>query len=185
MKPATRRPLDSSTEARAGAAVAAAALTTTTATTTDAGPQALTDVVLELFRTNGSLIAWGDQLVGPLDLTSARWQMLGAIALSTVPLTAPQLGEAMGVTRQGAQKQLNLLVDGGLVGQLPNPHHQRSPLYVLSPKGRALYARVDALWSRHARRLASGMRVRDLEIARRVLGALRTKLDGTEAGGIR
>ena len=70
---------------------------------------AITQLTLTVFRLNGMLLHWGDQVVEPLGLTSARWQMLGALALASTPLTAPQVGEAMGVTRQGAQKQLNLL----------------------------------------------------------------------------
>ena len=69
--------------------------------------------------------AWGDAFVGPFGLTSARWQMLGALAFSEVPLTAPQIADRMGVTRQGAQKQLNLLREAHLVQTLPNPGHRR------------------------------------------------------------
>ena len=44
--------------------------------------RALTGLVIEVFRLNGDLLAAGDALVGDLGLTSARWQVLGAIALS-------------------------------------------------------------------------------------------------------
>ena len=121
----------------------------------DLGPVAITQLVLTVFHLNGVLLHWGDQLVAPLGLTSARWQMLGAIALADTPLTSPQVGEAMGVTRQGAQKQLNLLLEQGLVEACPNPTHRRSPLYVLTPLGVALYGKVDALWTAQAAELAS------------------------------
>ena len=39
----------------------------------------LTDLVLEVFRLNGRMIASGDSLVAKIGLTSARWQVLGAI----------------------------------------------------------------------------------------------------------
>src|SRR5262249_26231026 len=106
-------------------------------------PQGLTDVILLIFRVNGQLLAAGDRLVEHLRLTSARWQMLGAVALSSSPRTAPQLAAAMGVTRQGAQKQLNLLLEGGLVTAEPNPGHARSPFYVLTRKGESLYAATE------------------------------------------
>ena len=111
------------------------------------GVAALTGLTLTVFRLHGALLQWGDKLVEPLGLTSARWQMLGAMALAGEPLTAPQIGNAMGVTRQGAQKQLNLLLELGLVAARPNPAHQRSPLYALTPDGSRLYARADALWN--------------------------------------
>ena len=119
------------------------------------GATAVTRLALSVFRLNGVLLHWGDQLVAPLGLTSARWQMLGAVALADAPLTAPQVGEAMGVTRQGAQKQLSLLLEQGLVEARPNPAHRRSPLYALTPQGLALYGNADALWTAQAAELAS------------------------------
>jgi len=40
---------------------------------------ALTDLMLDLFRLNSLLLTSGDRLVAGLGLTSARWQILGAI----------------------------------------------------------------------------------------------------------
>ncbi|MGO3869749.1 MarR family transcriptional regulator [Alcaligenes faecalis] len=119
------------------------------------GALAVTQLALTVFRLNGVLLHWGDQLVAPIGLTSARWQMLGAIALAGTPLTAPQIGEAMGVTRQGAQKQLNLLLEQGLVEAHQNPAHRRSPLYALTPHGLTLYRKADATWTAYAAELAA------------------------------
>jgi hypothetical protein len=47
---------------------------------------AVTQLVLETFRLNGCLLIAGDALVADIGLTSARWQVLGAIALSPMPL---------------------------------------------------------------------------------------------------
>ena len=49
---------------------------------------AVTDLVLEIFRLNGCLIASGDALVAKIGLTSARWQVLGAIAMQAGPAPA-------------------------------------------------------------------------------------------------
>ena len=116
---------------------------------------AVTQLVLAVFRLNGVLLHWGDQLVAPLGLTSARWQMLGAIHLAGAPLTAPQIADAMGVSRQGAQKQLNLLLEQHLVQTHDNPAHRRSDLYALTDEGLALYQRADAVWTIQARDLAT------------------------------
>ncbi len=116
----------------------------------DTTVQTLTDLTLTVFRLNGALLQWGDRLVEPLGLTSARWQMLGAIALARAPLSAPQVGESMGVSRQGAQKQLNLLVEQGLVESFANPAHRRSPLYRLTARGQHRYERAQALWRTRA-----------------------------------
>lgn len=139
---------------------------------TAANSATVTRLTLTVFRLNGALLHWGDRLVEPLGLTSARWQMLGAIALATTPQTAPQIGETMGVTRQGAQKQLNLLAEQGLVEARPNPAHRRSPLYALTPRGLALYRRADALWVAQAAELATLIPTTHARAAIRALGAL-------------
>ncbi len=75
----------------------------------------ISETVVALFQTNGKMLEWGDAFTAPFGLTSARWQILGAIAWAGQKQTAPQIAEQMGVSRQGAQKQLNLLTDDGLI----------------------------------------------------------------------
>ena len=141
---------------------------------------AVTRLALSVFRLNGLLLHWGDRLVQPLGLTSARWQMLGAIALAGAPQTAPQLADAMGVTRQGAQKQLDLLLAQDLVADQPNPAHRRSPLYALTAQGRAVYQQVDTLWTAQASALAARLAARlaapDVAAAQAALDTLATDL---------
>ena len=141
------------------------------------GAVVVTQLALCVFRLNGVLLHWGDQLVAPLGLTSARWQMLGAIALAGRPLTSPQVGEAMGVTRQGAQKQLNMLLEQGLVEARPNPAHLRSPLYALTPQGLALYRKADAIWSAQAVELASLIPAAEASTTTRTLESMLRELE--------
>ena len=136
----------------------------------------LTEIVLLVFRVNGRLLAAGDRLVGELGLTSARWQMLGAVALADRPQTAPQLAARMGVTRQAAQKQLDLLIEDGLVAPEANPGHARSPLYVLTRKGTSVYAATERVQTAWARRLADGLSIRDLETTKQLLDDLSNRL---------
>lgn len=144
--------------------------------------QQLSDVILTVFRLHGALMAWGDAFVSPEGLTSARWQMLGALALAQQPLTAPQVAASMGVTRQGAQKQLNLLAQDGLVEALPNPRHQRSPLFVLTPRGQRAYAGIDERWRAHAQRVARVFSQSDLDAATDVLTELMQAYASGEPG---
>lgn len=120
----------------------------------ESGAAAVTQMAMAVFRLNGALLRWGDQIVASLGLTSARWQILGAIALADAPLAAPQVSDAMGVTRQGAQKQLNLLLNQGLVEAQSNTANRRSPLFALTPQGLALYREAEALWSAYADQLS-------------------------------
>lgn len=138
----------------------------------------VTRVIIGVFRLNGRLLRAGDNLVRPLGLTSARWQMLGAVGKTERPQTAPQLADAMGVTRQGAQKQLDLLVEYGLLKPRPNPGHLRSPLYELTRAGRETYQATLETQQAWAERLAQGLTEGELESATRVLSALESALRG-------
>ncbi len=132
----------------------------------------LTVLVLAVFRANGTMVQWGDHFAVPFGLTSARWQVLGALALSDQPLSAPRIAESMGVTRQGAQKQLNLLLDEGLIERLPNPSNMRSPLYRLSAAGQRRYREVEASWKKHTRSLRQHLIDPEIDVANKVLTRL-------------
>lgn len=137
-----------------------------------APPDDFTTVILQIFRTNGQMIAWGDSFAAPFDITSARWQMLGALAVSPMALTAPQIAFNMGVTRQGAQKQLNLLLDEELVQKQPNPYHKRSPFYQLTNKGQTLYQHVAAEWNQHAQKVRQRFSTQELTTTLKVLNRI-------------
>src|SRR5271165_6011733 len=102
---------------------------------TRAARDALTELVLEVFRLNGELLAAGDALVGDIGLTSARWQVLGAIALTPVPLPVAHLARNMGLARQSVQRVVGEMRNDGLVQYAPNRHHRRAKLVLLTDKG--------------------------------------------------
>jgi DNA-binding MarR family transcriptional regulator len=137
----------------------------------------LTDIMLVVFRVNGRLLEKGDQMVEPLNLTSARWQVLGAVSLSGKPLSAPQVAEAMGITRQGAQKQLNKLEEEGFLEQRPNPRHERSPHYVLTKLGSRTIAATMSLQKTWSNGLASNLSLQDLKNTLQTLNAVYERLD--------
>ena len=137
----------------------------------------LTDIMLAVFRVNGRLLEKGDQLVEPLHLTSARWQVLGAISLSGRSLSAPQVADAMGVTRQGAQKQLNKLGEEGFLEQLPNPRHERSPLYALTKRGNEAISTTMSLQKTWADGLSVSLSLQDLKNTLQTLTAVYERLD--------
>lgn len=137
----------------------------------------LTDIMLTVFRVNGRLLEKGDQLVEPLNLTSARWQVMGAVALAGKPLSTPQIAEAMGITRQGAQKQLNMLEEGGLVEQRPNPRHERSPLYALTKLGNRTFTEAMTLETAWANALVVGLSLQNLKKTLQTLNTVYKRLD--------
>ena len=141
----------------------------------------LTAIALSVFRLNGQLIEWGNHFSQSHGLTSARWQVLGAISLATQPPSIPQIAAAMGVTRQGVLKQINLLAEEGLVEPRLNPAHKRSSLYALTAKGHAAYQALDQRWREHVRDMSAEFSVPDLDAAIRVLSAMSNIHDTDES----
>ncbi len=104
--------------------------------------QLFTELVIEIFKVSGALVAEGDRLTAEHDLTSARWKILGAIARSDTPLTVPQIARSMGQTRQAVQRLVEVMNTDGLLELLDNPNHKRARLVTLSEMGNKAYAEV-------------------------------------------
>lgn len=149
------------------------------AKTSSTKSEALTEIMLEIFRLNARLLEKGNQMVTPLGMTSARWQVLGAIALSGKAVSCPQIAAAMGVTRQGAQKQLNLALDDQLVTAHDNPRNFRSPLYELTTAGNEAYGKAMALQAVWSKALARGITLSDWQTTLTVLRELDARLRST------
>ena len=138
---------------------------------------ALTDLILTLFRANNRTLAWGDRLVAPLGLTSARWQVMGTIVAAERPQPVAWLARDLGANRQNVQRIVNDLHRDGLVAFTPNPHHRRAQLVVLTERGQRAYNEAIRLYDPSVNQLADGLEVADIETARRVMDALRTRLE--------
>lgn len=130
---------------------------------------ALTHLILETFRLNGALLSFGDALVRDLGLTSARWQVLGAVALAARPLTVAQIARRMGLSRQAVQRVANDLEAEGLAEFTENPDHKRAKLLALTAQGRTAYAEADARQSAWVNALGAGLDTRAVEDAVRLM----------------
>lgn len=103
-------------------------------------------LTLETFRLNGALIALGDAVAAPVGLTSARWQVMGAIAEARGALPVSGLARNMGLVRQSVQRIVDELNALSLVSFEPNPHHRRAKLVQLTDQGAALFEEVNTRW---------------------------------------
>jgi DNA-binding MarR family transcriptional regulator len=138
---------------------------------------AATELILAVFRLNGDLLRAGDELIADLNLTSARWQVLGAIGLSEEPQPVANLARDMGLTRQAVQRVANELESEGFVAYTSNPHHRRAKLVVLTERGthavRAA-ARRQGPWINE---LVAELSLRDIRCALNLARALDEKLN--------
>ncbi|NVO17501.1 MAG: MarR family transcriptional regulator [Rhodoplanes sp.] len=145
--------------------------------TQTAAGDALTALMLETFRLNGRLLAAGDRLVAPLGLTSARWQVLGAIAMAGRAEPVAHIARDMGLTRQSVQRVVDAMAAENLVAFADNPHHRRAKLVALTERGRAAY---DAAILQHvgwSNALAETLAPDEIARATAVMRALRGKLE--------
>jgi DNA-binding MarR family transcriptional regulator len=116
--------------------------------------RALNDFVLSIFRLNGFFLHAADNLTAGSGLTTARWQVLGAVLHEA--LTVAAVARNMGLTRQSVQRVADALVAEGLCQFLPNPAHRRAKLLCSTDRGlkavQHLSPRVTA-WSERVREL--------------------------------
>lgn len=123
-------------------------------------------------RTQGSLVAAGDDLVADLRLSSAREQLLAALLAAGVPRTVSQVARDLGLSRQAVQRVADDLVEAGLAAYSANPDHARAKLLGPTAEGEAAYGealRRKGLWLEE---LAVGLPPAGLEIATELLRLL-------------
>jgi len=142
--------------------------------------EAVTELILELFRLNGQLLTAGDKLTKPLELTSARWQVLGSMELAGRPLTVPQIGRRMGLSRQAVQRVANDLEALGFLTFEDNPDHARAKLLVPTAKGRATLEKIGQRQIKWANLLTHGMQPKSLQTAVTVLRELQSRCETTK-----
>lgn len=132
------------------------------------------ELVLEIFRANGQLLAVGDRLTADLGLTSARWQVIGAIAGDAIPVA--QIAHKMGLKRQSVQRLVNVLAEEGIVEFRHNPHHQRAKLVQLTDVGHQKLEQISQIQNEWADSVADGLEIQQLNDAIHLLQQIRTRL---------
>lgn len=120
-------------------------------------------------RTHAAMVAAGDDLVADLGLSSAREQLLNALAAAGSPRTVSDLARDISLTRQAVQRVADDLAEAGLAAYFPNPQHARAKLLAPTDAGRAALTealRRKGVWLES---LAQGLPPQGLEIALELL----------------
>jgi DNA-binding MarR family transcriptional regulator len=149
------------------------------ASRTPAG-DALSALVVQVFRLGGALASAGDDLARPAGQSSARWQVLAAIEDRPAPVA--DIARRLGLARQSVQRVADLLQAEGLAAYQDNPDHQRAKLLRLSDNGRAALTGIQEAQRVWADRLGARIGEPDLRRAGKVLDRLLAALaDRNEA----
>lgn len=131
-------------------------------------------LVHEIFRFNGQLLAAGDWLTKELSLSATLWQVLDEV--DKTPLSVAQVARNMWLTRQSVRRTAMVLEDRGFVEFRENPHHRRAKLVALTRQGRAALdqvTRTEIGWSNN---VGKDMGAAKLEEALRTVRSLRELL---------
>ncbi len=125
--------------------------------------EALTDLILETFRVNGAMLEAGNRITKPHGLTSARWQVMGAIDLAGQPLTVAQIARRMGLARQGVQRIVNDLQELGMVVSKANLDHKRASLISITTQGNQAMAKIGKAQIAWVNQLSEGLSERQIK----------------------
>jgi len=145
--------------------------------------QLLNAAALASFRLNGQFLDLAETLAGPVGLTAARWQVLGAVL--TTPLPVAAIAREVGITRQSVQRTADLLVEQGLAEYRPNPAHRRAKLVAATPAGQDAVAQISPAHETAARRLCDEMGRDEFEDAVSALHRLSSALERLDESGER
>ena len=151
----------------------------------DRGPQlpaAYRLLVADVYDVAGQSRRTSEALARAEGQSTARWHLMSVI--SDGPRSVAGAARRLGLARQSVQRVADQLVADGLAVSSPDPADARAPRLALTPAGRRVLDRLveRADRQRDAQLTAAGLTVRELEEARRVLGAVRRALS-EEPGG--
>ncbi|MER8507702.1 MarR family transcriptional regulator [Mesorhizobium sp. M0199] len=147
-------------------------------TTRTEAANVFTELVLAVFRMNGSFLDAADRLAAPTGLTAARWQVLGAVLKE--PKSVADVARDMGLARQSVQRLADILAAEGLAAYADNPAHRRAKLLSITDAGRAAVKNIGTRQHVWANRVSEGM---DADALKSSLDLLRTLTERVEAGG--
>jgi DNA-binding MarR family transcriptional regulator len=143
--------------------------------------EALSRLVVQVFRLDGALAAVGDALARPTGQTSARWRVLAAVEQQ--PRTVAQIARAWSLARQSVQRIADALAHEGLVAYEDNPEDRRAKLLRLTPAGAGVLAQIQGAQRAWADEIGNRMGAKDiaaaLDILTRLLAALGERQDST------
>lgn len=138
---------------------------------------ALGELAMESFRLNSMLLAAGDRLGRDMQVTSSRWQVLGALINAGTPLTVAQIARKMGIKRQSVQRIADWLWEQQLVEYESNPRHRRAKLVQPTEKGIKTHDRLEGRRAVWADDVASELDIEALQVTIETLRTLRAALE--------
>ena len=98
--------------------------------------------VTSLMRVHQMMTRRADQILAPIDLTFARYELLVRLYFHAGSLPLSQLGKALQIHQTSITSLVDRLEKQGLIERTPHPTDRRSTLARMTPSGRALTAKA-------------------------------------------
>jgi DNA-binding MarR family transcriptional regulator len=136
------------------------------------------DILGEVFRLRARLLESAEDLAAQAGLTSARWQILGAVELAPAPVA--HVARNLGLTRQTVQETADAMARDGLIEFHDNPDHKRARLMVPTPRARKALDYLRPRQTQFAGLMGGRHSLDDLQTTLDVLRKARTTLEVTE-----
>jgi DNA-binding MarR family transcriptional regulator len=133
------------------------------------------EILTEVFRFRARMLEGAERVAAPVGLTSARWQVLGAVEDTPAPVA--HVARSLGLTRQTVQEMADAMAREGLVTFLDNPHHKRARLMTPTAKARAALDELQPKQLDFANRMSAAHSLAALRATLVVLRTSRTVIE--------
>ena len=139
-------------------------------------------ILAELFRLRASMIESAEDVTATVGLTSARWQILGAV--EEQPATVAHIARSLGLTRQAVQETADAMARDGLVSFLANPDHKRARLMTPTDKARKALAYLRPRQVQFANLMGAPHSLDQLQATLTVLQQSRATIEANRKGAV-
>lgn len=141
----------------------------------------LPQLIDEVLRAQGRLLAATGELAAVDGLTGAQALVLTAVVRAGRPPTVAQIGRSLGRARQSVQRLADLLAARELLVRKENPDDRRAPSLVPTLAGREVYERIERRSRSWSARITDEMDENDLLTTIATLRQLRDRLQDDAA----
>ncbi|MFY0681175.1 MAG: winged helix-turn-helix transcriptional regulator [Thalassovita sp.] len=138
--------------------------------------QSMTQLIRQVRTCFNLLRTLAENLAADLDVNPSMRAIIQSLSESG-PSTVPDLARERGTSRQHVQTVINALLDQGHVQRKDNPEHKRSPLYLLSTQGDAVYSEIQRRETDPMKDLTDAMEQADIAAASEVLARLNLEIE--------
>lgn len=140
-------------------------------------------LVVAVLSTADAFLRESQRLFRPLGLTGAQFNVLNLLADAADGMSQRELGDRLLVDRSNVTGLLDRMEKAGWVQRKDHPDDRRVYLVTLTPAGRALWAKANALYLDVIAQVTSGLPAKRMDECTEVLTRLEKNAATWELGG--